>query len=60
METLILTTGEAIGIGNDITVKILKNDNGELHIEINAPEGMPILKDEMYRRIIETGIGELV
>ena len=60
MVTLMLTIGEAIEIGNEITLMVLENDNGDLRIGIDAPEGMPILKEEIYRRIIETGIGELV
>ncbi len=59
---LIITrnTGEAIAIGNDITVTILENESGRISIAVDAPEDMPILKNEIYQRIIETGRGELV
>lgn len=52
--------GEAIAIGDDITVTILENDQGQVQIGVNAPRGFAILKQETYERIIESGKGELV
>ena len=51
---------DAITIGDDITVTVLESDDGLVQIGISAPGGAVILKEEIYRRILESGKGELI
>jgi len=50
---LILTRrpGESILIGDDITVKILSVNGGQIRLGIDAPSKTPIWRDELHRRI---------
>ena len=52
--------GEGIVIGDEITVTILENEDGQVQLGVNSPKGFVVLKEETYRRIIKTGKGELV
>ena len=52
--------GESIAIGDDITVTVLENEDGTVQLGVNTPKGMVVLKEEIYKRILKTGKGELV
>lgn len=39
--------GEAVRIGDDITVSILAVENGRVRIAIDAPTSIPILRSEL-------------
>lgn len=42
--------GEYVTIGNNITVKVIRSDEGDLRLAIDAPRGMRILRGEVYER----------
>jgi len=50
---LILTRriGENIRIGTDVSVKILRVNAGQVRVGIDAPEAMPVHREEVYVRI---------
>lgn len=51
---LILTrrVGETIMIGDEVTVTVLHNQrSNQVRLGIEAPEGMPIHREEIYERI---------
>ncbi|WP_411961097.1 carbon storage regulator CsrA (plasmid) [Pseudomonas mandelii] len=50
---LILTrrNGESINIGDDITVRILSVSGNQVRIGIEAPQEVPVHRDEVYARI---------
>lgn len=50
---LILTrrNGESINIGEDIIIRILAVDGGQVRIGIEAPKEIPVHRDEVYERI---------
>ncbi len=52
---LVLTRkcGEAIRIGNGVTVVLIKAGRGQVRIGIEAPAGVPVLREEVYARIAE-------
>ena len=52
--------GESIMIGDDITITVLESDDVQVQIGINAPGRAVVLKEEIYRRVLETGKGELI
>lgn len=43
--------GEAIRIGDDITVSIIAVENGRVRIAIDAPTQIPILRSELIEAI---------
>nr|WP_284730387.1 carbon storage regulator CsrA [Thermosipho sp. 1244] len=43
--------GESIMIGNNIEVKVLKVDGGEVKIGITAPKSVRVLRRELYDEI---------
>lgn len=54
---LILTrkTDQAIVIGEGeqaITVRIMKNDRGQVRLGIDAPKEVPVHREEIYKKII--------
>jgi len=53
MIMLILTRriGENIRIGTDVSVKILRVNAGQVRVGIDAPEAMPVHREEVYVRI---------
>ena len=55
-----LKPDEAIAIGDGITVTLVESEDGQVQLGVNAPSGMVVLKEDVYRRIIESGKGELV
>ena len=52
---LILTrkVGQSIIIDDDITVKILVDNHGQIKIGIDAPDDVPVHREEVYYRIKE-------
>ncbi|ABR30120.1 carbon storage regulator [Thermosipho melanesiensis] len=52
MLVLARKVGESIFIGNDVEVKILKIDGGEVKIGISAPKSVRILRKELYEEIM--------
>lgn len=43
--------GEAVRIGDDVTVSILSVENGRVRIAIDAPTSIPILRSELIEAI---------
>lgn len=43
--------GEAVRIGDDVTVSILSVENGRVRIAIDAPTSIPILRSELVEAI---------
>jgi carbon storage regulator len=50
---LILTrrSGEAINIGDDIVIRVLAVDGGQIRIGVEAPKEVPVHREEIYERI---------
>jgi carbon storage regulator len=50
---LILTrkTGEVITIGEDVTVKVISVQDGQVKLGIEAPRELSILRAELYKQI---------
>ncbi len=42
--------GEYVVIGDDIIVKVVKSDEGDLRLAIDAPRNIPIVRGEVYER----------
>ncbi|EHQ89677.1 carbon storage regulator [Desulfosporosinus youngiae] len=40
--------GEYVMIGNDIMVKVVKSDYGDLRLAIDAPKDTPIIRGELF------------
>lgn len=57
---LILTrrTGEAIMIGNDVTVTVLGVKGNQVRVGINAPKNVAVHREEIYERIQREQHGE--
>ena len=52
---LILTrkTGEAIAIGDEITVRVLGTQGKQVRLGVTAPTQIPVHREEVYKRILE-------
>lgn len=52
---LILTrmVGETIKIGNEISVTVIANNQGQIRLGIDAPKEVPVHRKEVYLRIME-------
>lgn len=48
--------GEEIKIGNDITIKIISAQDGNIKLGIEAPQDVAILRAELYENIKESVI----
>ena len=60
LEMLILTRriGEALIIGNDVTVKVLEVNGTQVKIGIDAPKDVSVNREEIHQRILnERGNG---
>ena len=40
--------GEYVMIGDDIMVKVIRSDFGDLRLAIDAPKNTPIIRGELY------------
>ena len=56
---LILTRriGESLIIDNDIIVTVLGDNHGQIKIGIDAPQDVPVHREEVYNRIKEEESG---
>jgi len=52
---LVLTRriGERIMIGDDIEVVVLKLNSGQVALGVKAPLGIPVHREEIYRKVQE-------
>ncbi len=55
---LILTrkVGEKITIGNDIEVTVIDVKGRHVRLGIDAPNNLPVHREEVYRRILEENV----
>jgi carbon storage regulator len=53
---LVLTRkiGEAVQIGPDITVRVMRLDGGTVRLAIEAPPAVRIFRDEVYQQVIQS------
>jgi len=58
---LILTRkeGQSIRIGENIVIKIVAIDGGQVKIGIDAPKGVAIFREELYEKLKESNIEAL-
>ncbi|HDS0925991.1 carbon storage regulator CsrA [Pseudomonas sp. NC26] len=56
MLILTRTVGETINIGDDITVTVVANNQGQIRLGINAPKDVPVHREEIYQRIQEENV----
>ena len=40
--------GEYVMIGDDIMVKVIRSDSGDLRLAIDAPKHVPIIRGELH------------
>lgn len=45
--------GEAILIGEDIEITVIKLDDGTVKLAIDAPKSIKILRKELYKEVID-------
>lgn len=45
--------GETLLIGDDIEITIVKLDDGNVKLAIDAPKNVKILRKELYREVID-------
>lgn len=52
---LVLTrkVGETIVIGNNIEVTVIKSEDGNVRLAINAPKNISIVRKELFKQISE-------
>ncbi|MDD7794630.1 carbon storage regulator CsrA [Clostridium sp. 'White wine YQ'] len=43
--------GEALLIGDDIEIEVIKLENGNVKLAINAPKSIRILRKELYEEV---------
>jgi carbon storage regulator len=48
--------GEVIAIGDDITMAVVRVDDGEVRVGINAPRDVAVHRKEVWRRINNAGV----
>jgi carbon storage regulator len=48
--------GEAILIGEDIEVVVVKTEDGAVKLAINAPKNVTILRKELYKEVTDENI----
>jgi len=42
--------GEYVMIGDDIMVKVVKSEDGDLRLAIDAPKHIPIVRSQLYEQ----------
>lgn len=45
--------GEAVAIGDQISVRVLEIKNGQVKLGVEAPDEVAIHREEIYRKILE-------
>lgn len=52
---LVLTrkSGEAIRIGDDITIRVIRLHRNQVQIGIDAPQGIPVYRQEIYDQVVK-------
>ena len=52
---LVLTrrTGESIRIGDDISIRVLEIQRGQVRVAIDAPRRIPVHREEVYQAVQE-------
>jgi carbon storage regulator (csrA) len=45
--------GESILIGDDIEIIVVKTDDGNVKLAINAPKNISVLRKELYKQVTE-------
>ena len=57
---LILTrkVGQSIMIGNDVTITVLSNKNGQVRVGIDAPKSVEVHREEIYDKIQSEGFDD--
>ena len=45
--------GDAILIGDDIEIRVVKIDEGTVKLAISAPRSVTILREELYKDVVE-------
>lgn len=50
---LVLTrkVGQSIRIGDDVRITVIKTSGQEVRLGLEGPRGLPIYREEIYRRI---------
>jgi len=48
---LTLSIGKSLMIGDDVKVKVVKNNHGQIHLGIDAPREVPVHREEVYDKI---------
>ncbi len=48
--------GEGIMIGDNVTIRILSIERGDVKIGIEAPKSMKILREELYKEIASANL----
>jgi carbon storage regulator len=46
--------GEYVMIGKDIMVKVIKSEDGDLRLAINAPKHVTIIRGEIYEKQLKS------
>ena len=50
--------GEYVMIGKDIMVKVIRSNDGNLRLAIDAPKSTNIIRGEIYENQLEKGLQE--
>ncbi|ADH87008.1 carbon storage regulator CsrA [Desulfurivibrio alkaliphilus] len=45
--------GEAVAIGDEISIRVLEVKNGQVKLGVEAPDHVSVHREEIYRRILE-------
>lgn len=53
MLVLARKAGEAVAIGDEISVRVLEVKNGQVKLGVEAPGDVAVHREEIYRRILE-------
>ena len=55
---LVLTrkADQAIRIGDDITIRVIRLHRNQVQIGIDAPQGIPIYRQEVYDQVVKENV----